>query len=72
MTSKLTVRHTTVTGAKNTEIFTCDPAIINVNIDSDTATAIDTWARGFVNLSTDTYQDSEIAQTQSVNEILAE
>ena len=71
-TSKLTVRHTNVNGSKATEVFTCDPAKINVNIDSDTATAIDTWARAYVNISTDTYQDSEIQQNQSVNDILAE
>ena len=58
-TSKLTVRHTNVNGSK-------------ANIDSDTATAIDTWARAYVNISTDTYQDSEIQQNQSVNDILAE
>jgi len=71
-TSKLTIRHTDVYGNKNTEIFTCDPAKINVSIDSDTATAIDTWARAFVNLTTETYQDCDISQVQSVNEILAE
>lgn len=71
-TSKLTVRHTDANGNKATEIFICDPAIINVNIDSDTATAIDSWARGFVNLTTETYQNCDISQVQSVNEILSE
>lgn len=71
-TSKLTVRHVDNLGKKNTEIFTCDPAKINANISSDTAVAIDTWARGFVALSNDTYSDSEITQIQSINEIIAE
>lgn len=71
-TVKLTIRHVDNLGKKNTEIFTCDPAKINANISSDTATAIDTWARGFVALSTDTYSDAEITQTQSVDEIISE
>lgn len=71
-TVKLTLRHVDSLGKKNSEIFTCDPAKINANISSDTAVAIDTWARGLVALSTDTYSDSEITQTQSVNEIISE
>ena len=70
--AKMTVRHIANTGKKNTEIFTCDPSKINVNISSETAVAIDTFARAFVNLSTDTYDDTEISQYQSVSEILAE
>lgn len=72
MTSKLTVRHTDALGKKNTEIFNCDPTKINVNIDSDTAVVIENWARSFVALSNDTYQDSEISQNQSIAEIIAE
>ena len=71
-TSKMTVRHTSNTTKKNTEIFNCDPSKINVNISSDTAVAIDTFARAFVNLSKDIYNDTEISQTQSINEILSE
>ena len=71
-TAKLTVRHVDNLGKKNTEIFNCDPAKINVGISSDTAVAIDTWARSYVALSNDTYSDSEISQIQSVNEIIAE
>lgn len=71
-TAKMTIRHISNTAKKNTEIFNCDPSKINVNISSDTAVAIDTFARAFVNLSTDTYNDTEISQTQSVTEILAE
>ena len=40
--------------------------------DSDTAVIIDTFARGIVNLTTNTYQDSVVTRTQSINEILAE
>lgn len=43
-------------------------------VDSDTvtvATAIDTAARAFNGMTTDTYSDSTIVETSSVNEILA-
>lgn len=70
-TTKLTVRHKDSTGKKtNTEIFNCDPDKINVNISSDTATAIDTFARNLTAMSTDTYEDAIITQTASIIEIL--
>ena len=71
-TAKLTIRHTSNLGVKGSEIFTCDPVKINANIDSDTAVAIDTWAKQFTALSTETYSDTEITETQSINEIIAE
>lgn len=70
--AKITVKHYSPDNKNNTEIFNCDPTKINVNMSSDTAVAVRTWALGFVSLSADTYQDVEITQTNSVNSIIAE
>lgn len=40
--------------------------------DSDTAVIIDSFARGIVNLTTNTYQDAIVTKTFDINEILAE
>ena len=70
--TKLKVKHIDSTGKKvNTEIFNCSSAI-NTNISSDTAIALDTWAKGFVSLSADSYDDCEITTTQSLNELVAQ
>ncbi len=69
---KMTVKHATALGKKNTEIFNCNPAVIDADISSDTAVAIRNWAVGFVNLTTDTYDDVDITTVQSVNEIISE
>lgn len=70
MTTKLLVKHANALGRTYTETFYCNPEKINVNISSDTATAIDTWARSFIALTTEAYGDSEIVQTASVIEII--
>lgn len=68
--SKMIVRHrAAIDGKKNSETFyTSLPA----NIDSDTAIAVADWARQYVNLTTDTYDDVEIQETSSVNAIIGE
>lgn len=68
MAAKLKIIHKDgVTGKNNTEIYN---TTLPVNLDSDTAVAVDNWARGVVNLSTDNYQDTEITETVSLNEII--
>lgn len=67
---KLKVMHVDATGKKtNSELFTTS---LSVNMSKLVATEVDTWARGFVGLTTDTYTDSEISETSSINEIIAE
>ena len=67
-TSKLKIMHKDANGKTNSETFN---TTLNTNIGSDTAVAINTWALAYCNLSTDTYDDTEITSTQSINEILA-
>lgn len=55
--------------ADNSETFN---TILPASIDSDTATTVVNWARGFVALTKDTYVDVEITETVSLNEIIAE
>lgn len=69
MVSKLTVKHKDSSGKNNTEIFN---TTLNVDLSSDTAIAVDSWARGFVSLTSDTYEDVVISSTQSINEKIAE
>ena len=69
MVSKLTVKHKDSNGKNNTEIFN---TTLNVDLSSDTAIAVDSWARGFVSLTSDTYEDVVISSTQSINEKIAE
>lgn len=69
MVSKLTVKHKDSSGKNNTENFY---TTLNADLSSDTAVAVDSWARGFVSLTSDTYDDVVISSSQSINEILAE
>lgn len=66
---KLKVLHESAKGKSNSELFY---TTLNANVESDTAVAINTWARNFVALTTDTYEDTQITETVSINEILAE
>lgn len=45
---------------------------LSADLDSDTALAVDSWARGVVALTTDIYKDTEITSVQSINEKIAE
>lgn len=69
MVSKLTVKHKDSSGKNNTEIFN---TTLNVDLSSDTAVAVDSWARGFVSLTSDTYEDAVITSTESINDKIAE
>lgn len=71
MVNKLVVKHkdSSGSGKTNTENFY---TTLNVGLSSDTAVAVDSWARGFVSLTSDTYEDVVISSTQSINEILVE
>lgn len=69
MTNRLTVRHVNQMGSKSNEVFR---TTLTADLDSDTAVAVDSWARQFVALSTDTYTDTEIESTQSINEKIME
>lgn len=66
--TKLKVKHVSATQVDSNEVF-------NLNIpassfrDSDTAIAFDAWARSFVNLSTDTYDDCEISEMKIIEKI---
>ena len=67
---KLTLKHKRADGKANSELFYCNPAIINTNISSDTAVAVDNWGRSVVALTTDNYEDVVITQTASILEII--
>lgn len=67
-TSKLKITHKDSNGKTNSETFN---TTLDTSISSDTAVAVDTWAKAYCNLSTDNYNDTEITTTQSINEILA-
>lgn len=69
MNSKLTVKHVDSNNKQNTEVFN---TTLDVDMSSETALAIDAWARQFVNLTTDTYNDTVITSTLSINEKIAE
>lgn len=73
---KLTVKHQdnsqVGTSKRNTEIFTANPNVINSNMSSDTAVTLDTWARAFVALSTDTYEDTEVSSSFSLTAYISE
>lgn len=45
---------------------------LSADLDSDTAVAIDAWARAVVALTTDTYKDTEITTIQSINQKIDE
>lgn len=66
--NKLKISHKDGNSKTNSETFN---TTLTSDIDSDTALAVDNWARSFVALSNDTYEDTEITSTQSINEILA-
>ena len=69
MATKMKISHADSAGKVNTEsIYTT----LTTDISSDTAAAIDTWARAYCALSDDTYRDTEIIETVSITEILAE
>ena len=69
MATKMKISHADSAAKVNTEIFY---TTLTTDISSDTAAAIDTWARAYCALSDDTYRDTEIIETVSINEILAE
>ena len=69
MATKMKISHLDSAGKVNTESFY---TTLTTNISTDTATAIDTWARAYCALSDDTYKDTEIIETVSITEILAE
>lgn len=69
---KLTVYHRANDSKLSSEVFKGNPTVINSDMSSDTAVLLDTWAKGFTNLSTDTYEDTTINISYSLNEIIAE
>ena len=69
MATKMKITHTDSAGKTNSESFY---TTLTTDISSDTATAIDTWARAYCALSDDSYKDTEITETVSITEILAE
>lgn len=76
MYANIIVKHTDANAKQTTESYSLNPAKIAVSgghiVDSDTAVVIDTFARATVELSTDSYQDTEIRAYDSVGDILAE
>lgn len=71
MTSKMVVRHKDSLGKNNSETFNTTLTVDSVS-DTAVAAAVDTWARSFVALSKDTYDDVSITESVSINEILSE
>lgn len=69
--SKITIKHAEpVAGKINTEIFNSKLTIAEVKANTVTAAALDSWARGYVALSKDSYGDVEISEVLSINEEL--
>jgi len=64
--------HTQTGATKNTEIFRTPLRIEDIESSSDTAVALDTWARAFVNLSTDEYRGVELTATAELTQIITE
>ncbi len=64
--NSFTVYHIDATGSKNNERFNF--ALKIDEISSDTAVALDSFARGFVNLTKDTYDDSQIFTSRNLIE----
>lgn len=67
--NKMTVRHTDNIGDTGTEIFNVNFTVQELNSDTVKAAQVDTWAKGYVGLSVDTYDDSKITSTNSVERI---
>lgn len=74
VSTKMKINHVELDadGGKNSEIFRTPLRIEDVENDSDTAVAIDTWARAFVNLSTDEYRGVEFTATADLTQIIVE
>lgn len=64
--NNFTVYHSDAFGNKNNERFNFALKIDEVS--SDTAVALDSFARGFVNLSKDSYDDSKIFTSRNLIE----
>lgn len=59
-------------GKVNTEVFKADPAKLNTAMDSDTATAVVTWAKDtFVGITNDYYLYTKIEENISINEVVS-
>lgn len=67
--NKITIRHTSNIGDTGTEIFYANFTVQELNADTVKAAQVDTWAKGYVNLSLDSYDDSKITSTNSVERI---
>ena len=65
--NSLTVTHKSVSQASNSERFNF--ALEISDIDATTAQQIDTFARAFVNLTTDTYDDTYIITAKNLETI---
>lgn len=68
--NRFRIEHTDNTGQNtNYENFNLALTIQDVTGSSDTAIALDTFAKSFVALSTDTYSDSKIYTTKNLDSI---
>lgn len=66
--TKLKVIHKDGRGDTNSETFNLNLSINDFQ-DSVTAAAFDSWARGFVNLTNDTYEDCTITEMRIIEKI---
>lgn len=68
--NKFTIKHINSNATNmNKETFNFALDVNQVINDSDTAVALDTFARGFVALSKDSYNDCQIVTTKNLNSI---
>lgn len=72
--TKMKIKHAKLDadGGNNSEIFRTPLRIEDIENSSDTAVALDTWARSFVNLSTDEYRGVEFTATADLTQIIVE
>lgn len=64
--------HTDIGATNNSEFFKTPLRIEDLENDSDTALAVDNWARAFVALSTDEYRGVYITETGDLSAIIVE
>ncbi len=72
MTSNIKFRYTDNLQKTYTENLVANPAQINVNIDSDTALAVDSFVRSIMALTKNTYKDVTIEQTAPITDLIEE
>lgn len=70
MTSTIKFKHVDQLQKSYNENLVANPEIVNTNMDSDTALAVDTFVRGVIALTNDTYGSCEISMVKDITEWL--